>query len=139
MHAVCQPAVDKNMLCDKPTDCASPLACASDYRCRNLCNKDLDCNAYGISGRVCAKDANGVDYCADPNEVMNGLLTVAPPSGAPDATVIEPSSSGVGSSGVGSSGVGSSGNGSSGNGSSGGTSSGASSGADSSGGASSGT
>jgi hypothetical protein len=81
------------------SDCAPPLACASDYRCRNLCATNADCNVYGAKGRVCAKDANGVDYCANPNEVMNGTLTAAPPMGAPDATVIEPSSSGISSSG----------------------------------------
>jgi hypothetical protein len=73
------------VLCDKPSDCPAPLACASDYRCRSLCATDADCNVLGITGRVCAKDANGVDYCADPNEVMSGMITVAPPMGADDS------------------------------------------------------
>src|SRR5262249_34164316 len=116
------------------------------YRCRNLCSSDSDCNVYGVSNRVCARDANGVDYCADPNEVMNGLLTAAPPDGAPTGTmVIEgdatmSSSSGTSSSSGASSGAsrGASSGGSSGDassdgssGASSGSSSGASSGASS--------
>lgn len=34
--------------------------------------------------RVCAKDANGVDYCALESEVTDGTITAAPPPGAPD-------------------------------------------------------
>jgi hypothetical protein len=44
----------------------------------------------GIAGRVCARDMNGVDYCADPNEVTNGVITVLPPPGAPSTPVVEP-------------------------------------------------
>ena len=68
-----------------------PLACASDYRCRNLCLSAADCNVLGITGRLCAKDMNGVYYCADPGEVRNGTITIAPPPGAPTSTpVVEP-------------------------------------------------
>jgi hypothetical protein len=50
-----------------------------------------DCNVLGITGRLCAKDVNGVYYCADPGEVTNGTITIAPPPGAPTSTpVVEP-------------------------------------------------
>jgi ligand-binding sensor domain-containing protein len=88
--AVCQPAPEKNMPCDRLTDCPVPLACASDYRCRNLCATDGDCNILGITGRVCAKDANGVLYCADPPEVSNGAIVAQPPAGHPTTPVVEP-------------------------------------------------
>lgn len=88
--AVCQKAAEKNTPCDKESDCPTPLACASDYRCRNLCSDSASCNVLGIKGRVCAKDANGVDYCAEPSEVKNGILIALPPPGAPDSGVIEP-------------------------------------------------
>jgi hypothetical protein len=40
---------------------------------------------------VCAKDLNGVDYCADPVEVSNGTLDVQAAPGAPTSTpVVEP-------------------------------------------------
>src|SRR5579859_7726611 len=48
--AVCQYADEKNKPCNKQSDCPSPLACASDYRCRNLCMSDGDCNVLGIKG-----------------------------------------------------------------------------------------
>jgi len=89
--AVCQSAADKNSPCDRPADCAAPLACASDYRCRNLCRGDSDCNLFGISGRVCATDANGVDYCAEPSEVgPTGKLDVDPAPGNSGKPVLEP-------------------------------------------------
>jgi hypothetical protein len=89
--AVCQSPADHDTPCDNESQCPAPLACASDYRCRNLCTTSADCNVLGITGRVCAKDANGVDYCADPSEVTNGTITAPPPPGAPDGGVIEPS------------------------------------------------
>jgi hypothetical protein len=81
-HAVCQPPAEKNTPCETQTDCPSPLACASDYRCRNLCDTDASCNVLGITGRLCAKDANGIHYCANAPEVMNGMIIAAPPAGA---------------------------------------------------------
>jgi hypothetical protein len=88
---VCEPPTEKNTPCENESDCPVPLACASDYRCRNLCLRAADCNVLGITGRLCAKDTNGVDYCADPGEVANGVITVAPPAGAPtSAPVVEP-------------------------------------------------
>jgi len=80
----------QNSPCDTQGDCRAPLACASDYRCRNLCMTDGDCNLLGITGKVCAKDANGVGYCADPSEVREGVIAACPPPGAPDAAVTEP-------------------------------------------------
>jgi hypothetical protein len=88
--AVCETPTEKNAPCTKESDCPVPLACASDYRCRNLCLSDTDCNVLGIAGRACARDMNGVDYCADPDEVTNGVLTASPPRGAPSTPVIEP-------------------------------------------------
>jgi hypothetical protein len=89
--AVCRYADENNTPCGKPSDCPAPLACASDYRCRNLCNTAADCNVLGITGRVCAKDAEGVYYCAQPSEVSQGRLVAAPPAGAPTTTsVLEP-------------------------------------------------
>jgi hypothetical protein len=89
-EAVCQYASENNSTCTKESDCSPPLACASDYRCRNLCTMAADCDALGIKGRVCAMDANGVLYCADPSEVSNGTIVVAAPPGAPDTGVMEP-------------------------------------------------
>jgi hypothetical protein len=88
--AVCQYPDEKNKPCNKESDCPSPLACASDYRCRNLCASNDDCNVLGIVNRVCAKDANGVEYCADPPEVSGGQIVAPPPPGAPDTGVMEP-------------------------------------------------
>ncbi len=88
--AVCQAPAEKNKPCTQESDCPVPLACASDYRCRNLCESDADCNVLGITSRVCATDKNGVDYCADPSEETNGILTTSPPPGAPSTPVIEP-------------------------------------------------
>jgi hypothetical protein len=96
-HAVCQSAADKDTPCERPSDCPAPLACASDYRCRNLCQTATDCNVLGITDRVCARDANNVDYCADPGEALDGILVTLPPAGAPDSGVTEPS---TGTSGV---------------------------------------
>jgi hypothetical protein len=87
---VCQTPAEKNTPCSRLADCPTPLACASDYRCRNLCFSDADCNVLGISGRVCARDENGVHYCADPSEVANGLIIIAAPPGAPSTPVVEP-------------------------------------------------
>ncbi len=89
-NPVCETPTDKNTPCTSENDCDVPLACASDYRCRNLCLSDADCNVLGIAGRVCARDMNNVDYCADPNEVTNGIITAPPPPGAPSTGVIEP-------------------------------------------------
>jgi hypothetical protein len=89
-NAVCEAPAEKNTPCTSEADCPVPLACSSDYRCRNLCLGDADCNVLGIAGRVCARDMNGVDYCADPNEVTNGVITVLPPPGAPSTPVVEP-------------------------------------------------
>jgi|HubBroStandDraft_1064217.scaffolds.fasta_scaffold02736_5 Regulator of Chromosome Condensation (RCC1) repeat protein len=87
--AVCQYA--SVTPCTKESDCPAPLACASDYRCRNLCMTAADCNVLGIMGRVCAMDANGVDYCADPSQVnAAGVIDDPPPPGAPDTGVMEP-------------------------------------------------
>jgi hypothetical protein len=89
--AVCQSAAEVNTVCNKQSDCPAPLACASDYRCRNLCNGDTDCNVLGITGRVCAEDAQGVYFCGAPSEVSDGVLTASPPPGASTATpVLEP-------------------------------------------------
>jgi len=90
-YPVCQSPDEKNTPCTRLADCPTPLACASDYRCRNLCESDADCNVLGITGRVCAKDKNGVEYCADPGESENGVLTTQPPPGAPTSIpVMEP-------------------------------------------------
>jgi hypothetical protein len=53
---------------------------------------DSDCNVLGVSGRLCASDAEGVMYCADPVEVSDAGSTIIapPPPGAPDAAVVEP-------------------------------------------------
>ncbi len=75
-------ADENNTPCNKESECPSPLACAADYRCRNLCSTNDDCNVLGITDRVCAKDANGYDYCAIPSEVTNGTITAPPPPGA---------------------------------------------------------
>ena len=100
-YAVCQPAADRNSPCDRPSDCSSPLACATDYRCRNLCDTDADCNSLGISGRACAVDDNGVRFCADADEVdANGKLRAAPAPGNSGKMVIAPESD-VGSGGQG--------------------------------------
>jgi hypothetical protein len=94
---VCQAAAQANVPCSVPTDCTAPMACASDYRCRDLCKTDADCNAEpGATNAVCAQDANGVDYCASPAEVTvnamgNQVLTAPPnPNETSDAAVIEP-------------------------------------------------
>ncbi len=89
-YPVCQPAAEKNTPCTHQADCPTPLACASDYRCRNLCESDADCNVLGIKGRACAEDTNGVRYCADPGESANGVLITKPPPGAPSTPVVEP-------------------------------------------------
>jgi hypothetical protein len=86
-HAICQPAAELNTPCDNESMCTPPLACASDYRCRNICNVDGDCNVDGITGRVCATDAKGAHYCADPSAVTNGTIT-EPPAGASDAASV---------------------------------------------------
>jgi hypothetical protein len=86
--AGCQTAAEKNTPCSRPADCPVPLGCASDYRCRNLCLTDADCNVLGITGRVCAADAQGVDYCAESSEVTNGLLSTSPPPGALTGTPV---------------------------------------------------
>jgi hypothetical protein len=89
---VCQTPDEKNTPCEQQRDCSLPLACAADYRCRNLCQSDVDCNVLGVSGRVCGTDSQGIRYCAEPPEVdaVTGLLITTPPGGAPDAAVVEP-------------------------------------------------
>lgn len=89
IHAVCQPA---NAPCDNAASCVAPLACASDYRCRNLCTIDADCNGAGITGRICATDMLMEHYCAEPGEVSDaGIINEAPPAGAMlDAAVVPP-------------------------------------------------
>jgi len=94
--AVCRYADENNTPCSKQADCPAPLACASDYRCRNLCDTSADCNVLGITGRVCAKDAQGVYYCAQPSEVSMGDLVVAPPPGAPTSTLVLEPDGGIG-------------------------------------------
>lgn len=86
-RAVCQPLAEKNKACSLQSECTAPLACATDYRCRNLCAYDGECNVYGIMGRVCAEDASGVRFCAEPLETRAGLLTAEPPSDAPSTPV----------------------------------------------------
>jgi hypothetical protein len=82
VSAACQLADEKETACAKTRDCPVPLACAGDYRCRNLCDADEDCNVLGINGRVCAADNLGRSYCAEPKEVEDGVITVEPPAGA---------------------------------------------------------
>jgi hypothetical protein len=89
-YPVCQPPAERNKPCTHLADCPTPLACASDYRCRNLCESDADCNVLGIKGRACVKDANLVEYCADPGEYANGVLDTQPPANAPSVPVVEP-------------------------------------------------
>ncbi len=91
--AVCVP---KNAPCEKQSECRAPLACASDYRCRNLCTTDDDCNLFGTHGRICAVDANMVKFCADKADVSGmasgGMIATAPPSTVKtDAGVAPPS------------------------------------------------
>jgi hypothetical protein len=71
----------------KTTDCPIFMGCASDYRCRNLCATDSDCNLAGMTNKVCAQDVNGVDYCARASDVSVGsmgtrVISAAPPPGA---------------------------------------------------------
>jgi hypothetical protein len=89
-NAVCLSAAEENKPCARVSDCPSPLACAADYRCRNLCASDADCDVLGVIGRACAKDAQGVDYCADVSEVRAGAIASQPPPGAPSTPVVEP-------------------------------------------------
>jgi hypothetical protein len=90
-QAVCQYPSELDTPCSTEADCPAPLACASDYRCHNLCTTSADCDVLGITGRVCATDANGVHYCATSDEVNDsGILSDPPPPGAPDTGVIEP-------------------------------------------------
>jgi hypothetical protein len=97
-NAVCQTAKELETPCAGPASCVPPLDCAADYRCRNLCRSDSDCNVLGITGRVCAEDAQGVEYCADPTDVSDAgatIVALAPP-GAPEASVVEPVSDAAG-------------------------------------------
>lgn len=92
----CQAAAVANMACSTPTQCTAPMACASDYRCRNLCTTDADCNIYGATNKVCAQDANGVDYCASLSDVTvnasgDQVISAPPnPAATTDAGVVEP-------------------------------------------------
>ena len=91
--------VSNIMACNTQADCPSPLACAADYRCRNLCTSAADCNVLGITGDVCAEDAQGVHYCAAMADVTaeDGggdagtiyVITEMPPTGY-TGTVTEP-------------------------------------------------
>jgi hypothetical protein len=82
--------VDKNKPCNKTDDCHAPLACASDYRCRNLCSTDTECNILGLKGRFCAKDDNGYQFCADPEDTSGGRITALPPAEADTSKGVEP-------------------------------------------------
>jgi hypothetical protein len=62
---VCQLPADKT--CAYNSDCMSPLVCARDLHCRNQCQTDVDC----ISGQMCAA---GDKVCADPPDLMSGML-----------------------------------------------------------------
>jgi hypothetical protein len=89
-HGVCQLAAENNRPCDLEVNCDPPLTCASDYRCRNACTLDRDCNIDGISGRVCATDLNGAHYCADPQvpgELNDAGVIVEPPPPLSDGAV----------------------------------------------------
>jgi alpha-tubulin suppressor-like RCC1 family protein/uncharacterized membrane protein YgcG len=92
----CQAAAVTNKACSTPKDCTAPMACASDYRCRNLCSSNSDCNVLGATNKVCAQDANGVDYCASPSDVTinasGDQVLTAPsnPAATTDAAVVEP-------------------------------------------------
>jgi hypothetical protein len=93
MYAVCE---SDNQPCpDPPAQCPAPLACPTDYRCRNLCAIDGDCNVLGTSGRICAVDGNGVHFCADPGDVdggmSGGMIDKPPPPGHSSAPVVAPS------------------------------------------------
>jgi hypothetical protein len=81
-----------NESCNTQSDCTPPLACASDYRCHDLCMTAADCNQLGISGQVCATDANGRQYCAAPSQVnSSGMLDdPAPPDANTSVPVPEP-------------------------------------------------
>ncbi len=98
--ASCQ---SSTLACNTQANCPAPLACATDYRCRNLCTSDGDCNVLGITGDVCAEDLQGVHYCASMSdvtaEVVDGgdggtiyVITDKAPSGA-TGTVTEPDGS----------------------------------------------
>jgi hypothetical protein len=89
-NAVCESAAEANKPCSRQVDCPAPLACASDYRCRNLCDSDADCDVFGVTDRVCAKDGQGVEFCADVSQVKFGAIATSPPPGAPGASVEEP-------------------------------------------------
>jgi hypothetical protein len=82
--------VDRNAPCEQGT-CSSPLECATDHRCRNTCTTTAECNTLGITGRVCAMDGNGIGFCADPSDVVAGVIVAAPPPGASSAPVMPPS------------------------------------------------
>jgi predicted outer membrane repeat protein len=81
LSAVCQPLEEKERPCNYQGDCPLPLACAGDYRCRNQCRGDDDCNMFGIADRRCALDDRGVSFCAEPAEVDGGVLVSEPPVG----------------------------------------------------------
>jgi hypothetical protein len=81
--------VDKEVPCVLGS-CLAPLECASDHRCRNTCSSASDCNVLGTNGRVCATDANGIGFCADPGDVSGGRIVAAPPAGASSLPVMAP-------------------------------------------------
>jgi hypothetical protein len=84
--------IDRNQPCSRQSDCTVPLACATDYRCRNLCKSDDECNVLGVTGRACVKDANGVEFCADPGDSNGGVITAAPPKDADTTRKVDPPS-----------------------------------------------
>lgn len=83
-RAVC---TQRNSVCDRQKDCPAPLACATDYRCRNLCEIDDDCNVFGVKGRLCVQDDNGVHFCAEPVEADNGVLVAVAAPNHPSGSV----------------------------------------------------
>jgi hypothetical protein len=62
---ICQLPEDKT--CAYNSDCMKPLRCARDLKCRNECQTDVDCNL----GQTCAA---GDKVCADPPDLMAGML-----------------------------------------------------------------
>jgi len=127
-YPVCQPAAEKNTPCNNQDECTPPLACATDYRCRNLCEHDGDCNHLGVMGRLCVSDDNGTLFCADEPEAKNGVLTTKAAAGNRGTPVPPPTTSGGSSGATGEAGAGGSDEPSSSGTSGGGTSGGGTSG-----------
>lgn len=87
-EAVC---VSRDATCTAQAECPAPLVCATDYRCRNECDRNADCNELGTSGRVCVRDAHGVGVCAAPVEASSGSLDAEPAPGADGERIDYPS------------------------------------------------